>query len=266
MMRALKAELRKLKRARMLLWGALTVVVYTLSIVGMATTIMKPDMVERIGASGGAFTEAAAKGLYSATWENYLRWTPQGISGAWGLLLFGVLTAYLFGREYSEGTAKNMLTLPVRREWFVLAKMAVLAAWVLALTVLSTTLSVAAGTILDIDGFAWAHVWRCLSDSLTVSLLIYTTLPLVALLAVRGKGYLPPMLFTAIMMAIGMVVITTDAARWFPWSMPSVHVGATWLPIPPSDLVAGSWALAGGVFVAGLAILVIQVNAADNAQ
>ena len=47
------------------------------------------------------------------------------IVGLGGTLLLAFVVAYVFGREYSEGTAKIMLTLPVPRPWFVVAKLLV---------------------------------------------------------------------------------------------------------------------------------------------
>jgi ABC-2 type transport system permease protein len=266
MMRALRAELGKLKRARMPLWTVLVLVGYTLvmSVFGVALT--DPQVGAKLGASGGAFTQAAAQGLYRANWENYLRFNFQGIAGSWGLLVFGLIVAYVFGREYSEGTAKNMLTLPIRREWFALAKMSVVALWVLALTLLSVVLQVVSALLLDLPGFSWAIVRDCLGKSLLVSLLIFLTLPVVAVFSTLGKGYLPPMGFTITMMLMGTGLAMSKLAPWFPWNMPTAFVGASWLPIPMEKLQPGSWLVAAATFVLGMAVLLWRTNSADNAQ
>ena len=50
-------------------------------------------------------------------------------SASAGCCCSSFIVAYVFGREYAEGTAKNLLALPVGRHWFVLAKLVVAAVW-----------------------------------------------------------------------------------------------------------------------------------------
>ena len=71
---------------------------------------------------------------------NQLRTAVQGVSGSWGLLTFSFIAAYVFGREYKEGTEKNMLTVPIRREYSVIAKMIVVACWVFGLALFAFVL------------------------------------------------------------------------------------------------------------------------------
>jgi ABC-2 type transport system permease protein len=266
MMRAFKAELLKLKGARMHLWAALAVVGYGVISATLLPALKDPKMLARISAAGGSFGQAATGGLYKINWTNVLRTVPQGIAGSWGFLLFGVITAYLFGREYSEGTAKNMLTLPVRREYFVLAKMAILALWVLLLTLLSLAVAIVAGLFMNLGPLTWTLVWSSLGMSLQVSLLLYLTMSFVAWLAMLGKGYLPPMIFTAAMMTVGMLFVVRAWSRWLPWSMPVLLTGASWMPVPPAQLVPASWIVAVAVFVVRFALSLRQIDRADNTQ
>lgn len=265
MIRALKTEFLKLKRSRTLLWTALVVLAYAVTSTILANAFKDPEMVKNVGAVGGAFSEAAAAGLYQVTWANQLRGVAQGVAGSWGVLLFSFVTAYVFGREYKEDTQKNMLTVPLRREYFIAAKMVVVACWILALTLLSLALHAGGLVLCGVEGFAWKHVATALLDSLEVTLLIYLTLPVVAWITLVGRGYLRAMLFAFAMTMVGNGLATTDISRYFPWNMPILLVGASWMPIPPSSLVAASWAIAVGVFVVGLTLAVRQIDSADTA-
>lgn len=69
-----------------------------------------------------------------ANWSGYLTTITQMVGIVGGLLL-AVITAYVYGREYAEGTAKNMLALPVPRWWLVVAKLVLVALWWLVLVV-----------------------------------------------------------------------------------------------------------------------------------
>lgn len=265
MTRALAAEFLKLKRAKAPMWTALVVFVYTAIATVMLTGLREPSASARLAKAGGAFSKAAAAGLYEATWANFLRGIPQGIAGAWGVLVFGFVTAYLFAHEFKEGTAAAMLTAPIRREYFIVAKFVVLAVWILGLTLLSAVLMAGGIALVGLDGFAWAHVLGAVTDSLKVSALLFLTLPFIAWLAVRGRGYLQPMLVSIALVMAGNGLISTGLARWFPWDMPVLVAGASWMPIPPMSLVPGSWAVAVGVFAAGLVMLSLRIDRADVA-
>jgi ABC-2 type transport system permease protein len=248
MLRALKAEVLKLKRARVPMWTALAVCLMPL----LAVLTAK-------------LTDGE---LAHVTWEEFMRAGPEMIASAWGLLVFGLATAYVFGREFEDGTAKYMLTLPLRREYFVAAKMVVLAAWVLGLTILAVAVEAGYAAFLGLKGFAWGHIGTGLALSLEVSAVLYLTLPVVALLALLGKGYLPPMLFSALMMVSSMMLAIVGWARWFPWSMPTILAGMMFgLPdASRGHLGPESWVIAVGLFVAGSAAVLRYVDTADNAE
>jgi ABC-2 type transport system permease protein len=70
------------------------------------------------------------------------------------MLLLSFIVANAFGREYAEGTAKNLLALPVGRHWIVLAKFAVAATWWLVLVVAVLAEAFVVGLALGLPGFS----------------------------------------------------------------------------------------------------------------
>lgn len=247
MLRALKAEVVKLKRARVVLWTALALAPIP-AVVASWAKLIDPD-------------------LAHTTWDSFMHLAPQTMASWWGILLFGLAASYLFGREFTDGTAKNMLTLPIRRESFVLAKMLVLAVWVFGLAALSIALQAVYAAVLRLPGFAWEHIWASTGESMQVTLLIYLTLPVVAWLAMLEKGYLPPMLFSSLMAAAGLLPMPVGWGSWFPWSMPQAIVGSfIGLGLPKPTLVAGSWVVDATVFVVGMAAVIVYIDRADNTQ
>ena len=264
MMRALKAEFLKLKRSRMLLWSGVIVLVAAGLGLAVLPVLSDPKIQAEMAKSGGVFAQAVAAGMYRPSWTNYLHIGVQGMSGSWGILAFGLVTAYLFGREFKEGAAKTMLTLPIRREYIVAAKLIVLAVWVFALGLLSVLLTMGTTAILGVGGFTWAAVLTSVIETTTAITPLYLTLPFVGWMAVRGRGYLQPMLYSLGVMMVGNALAQTPASRWFPWNMPLHLVGASWYPVPPSPLVASSWAVAVGVFALGVAALMWQIDHADS--
>ena len=244
MLRALRAEMSKLRRSSTPLWTCLVVL-----------------LAPAITASTLSLTDA---GSARTDWGAFMRGGPQLMASWYGILLFGMAAAYLFGREYGEGTAKEMLTLPLRREYFFVAKMIVLAAWVLGLALLSLAAQAGYAAVLGLDGFSWAEAARCVTISLKVALLTYATLPWVALLAMVGRGYLAPMVYSALAAFFGVALAEAGWSRWFPWSMSLSVTGVTLFPaVPMPTLVFGSWALMALVFVMGAAATLWYGDRAD---
>lgn len=264
MMRALAAEFGKLKRSRMILWTALVIIGYTS--IGLATYPVLEDMIVEtqeahargeVTAENNVFVEAD---IVDINWETSVRFIAMGVSGAWGVLLLSLVAAYVFGRELREGTDIASATLPVRREAFVLAKLVVVAVWAIALALLAVAAQVAVDAIyLGWEGFRLSYVWGALVDTVYAMVPLYLTLPLVAWLSLRRKGYLLPMLFALVMFILASGLIGLDAAAYFPWSMPIVLTGVTWMPLT-GELTAASWAIALAVFAVGVSAVLRRVN------
>lgn len=267
MMRALKAELHKLKGSRTIVWTVVVVAGYAvLATVLNATLLRDPQVTAGIATAGGAFKQAVEQGFYVVNWRNQLRVAVQGVSGTYGILLLSFVAAYVFGREYKDGTDGVMLTAPIRREYFVLAKLAVVAVWAFALTLLSLGLYAIGLAVLGVPGFAWSHIRAALVDGLAVTALICCTLPLVAWITMVGRGYLRAMLFSFVAMMVGNGLAATDFSRYYPWNMPIHVAGASWMPVVSAKLTAVSWLIAAALFVVGTALTLHRLDTADDAS
>jgi ABC-2 type transport system permease protein len=264
MMRLLAAEFLKLRRSRMPLWSGLIVLVASALSLAVLPVLADPKTQATIAKSGGVFAQAVAAGAYAPSWAHYLRIGVQGMSGSWGILTFGLVTAYLFGREFKEGAAKNLLTLPIRREYVVLAKLIVLAVWVFGLGLLSVALTSLATAALGVGGFAWSAILASVGETTAAIAPLYLTLPFVAWFAVRGRGYLQPMLYSLGVMMVGNALVQTPVSPYFPWNMPLHMVGASWYPVSPSPVLPASWVVAVAVFALGVAALMWQIDHADS--
>jgi len=247
MLRSLAIEAAKLKREPMLLWTA-------------GTVLVAPAL-------SNVFASVQDQGLEAMSWPTFFGLGAMTMGTWYGILLFGLITATMFGREYLQGVAPSMLTSPVRREYFVLAKFVVLAAWVLVLSALSLVAQGLTATALGLDGFAWAEVWPVVADVLTVALLIFLTLPLVAFVAVATRGVFAPMLLSAAGFLAGMMGGIAGWGEWLPWAMPTA-VGGTFLGalLPRNAELSGvSWGISFALFGLGAAAVLVWVNHADSA-
>lgn len=263
MMRALVAEFAKLKHSRVVLWTGLSAVVYMGLDWALGSYVYSNGGMAKIEEAGGVFAQAVQTGLYERTWANGLATTPQMIAGGLALFLFAFVTAYMFGREYKEGTAWVAFTAPVRREYIVLSKLIVLGVWIFTLALLWLTVHVVDLAIMGFDGFAWRLVFETLGDTFLATFVLYVTMPVFACFAVWGRGYLWPMLAVLTLNGQGMGMLASDGSRYYPWNMPAHLFGASWYPISPSPLVTGSWVVLAAVCVLGIVGTMWRVNHAD---
>ena len=257
--RVLATELLKLRRSKVtwLTFAALSI--GPLAIALMMWIVREPGRAAQLGLLG---TKADLSGL-TATWPAYFSMLTLMV-GIGGMLLLSFIVAYIFGREYTEGTAKNLLALPVGRHWFVLAKLVVAAVWWALLVVAALAEGFVLGAALGLPGFSSSLALTAVHDALLAAAIAYLLVPVVAWIAMLGRGYLPPLGFALAMLALGNVFIHTGWAPWFPWSIVPLYIGAIGQPV--TTIASSSVVVVALTFLAGITATIAQLRWADNAQ
>ena len=255
----LGTEFLKLRRSKVT-W--LSLAALSLGPAGIALFMWIVRAPRRAAQLGLVGTNANLSGL-TATWSAYSS-TLTLIMGIGGMLMLPFIIAYVFGREYADGTAKNLLALPVGRHWFVLAKLGVTAAWWVALVVAVLAEALAIGLALALPGFSTELVLGGARDALLTAGIAYLLAPAVAWITTLGRGYLPPLGFALAMLALGNVFAKTGWAEWFPWSIVPLSIGM----VGQSDqaLPASSYVVVALTFLAGILATILQLRHADNTQ
>jgi ABC-2 type transport system permease protein len=221
--------------------------------------IKDPTRAAQFGLLG---TKANVSGI-EATWASYASFLTL-IVGLAGTLLLAFVAAFVFGREYGDGTAKVMLTLPVPRPWFVVAKLLVAAGWWLVIVLVVYVEAVAVALGLGLPGITWAAAGSLFVNLLLVAGISYLLAPTVALVTVWTRGYLAPVGFALGMLLLGNVVGHTGWAPWFPWSIVPILVGSVSAPV--DQLPVGSLIVLAGTFAAGIVATIWRLQTADNTQ
>jgi ABC-2 type transport system permease protein len=257
--RVLSTEFLKLRRSKVT-WGSLAgLSTGPLAIALFMWIVREPGRAAQLGLFG---TKANLSGL-SATWPSFLSVLTM-IVGVGGLLLLAFIVAYVFGREYAEGTAKNMLALPVGREWFVVAKLIVAAVWWLILVVVVLVEALVIGSVLGLPGFSVGLVASAVGNALLAAGIAYLLAPMVAWITILGRGYMPPLAFAIATLALGDVFTHTGWAPWFPYSIIPLLIGMVGKPV--TVLPLGSLAVVALTFAAGVTGAILQIRHADNTQ
>ena len=157
-------------------------------------------------------------------WPSFMGIITQGVAVG-GLLVFGFLTSWLFGREYADQTMKDLLALPVPRFQIMLAKFLVLAGLCLLLSVGILLEGLAIGTLLKLSswpGTGWPLILIRFFETAGLTLLL--SFP-AALLANIGRGYLSPLGYVILTLVFAQVIAAAGFGPYFPWAVPSLHSG-----------------------------------------
>lgn len=256
---ALWAETLKLRRSKVPLFTALGFSIVPL-VGGLFMVILKDPEAAR---SMGLISTKAQLTAGTAEWATLFNLLAQATSVG-GAILFSVFTAWVFGREFSDRTAKELLALPTPREAIIGAKFAVTAAWTLLLTLLCYLLGLMVGSLVQIPGWSATLFRSATLDILGSGALTILLLPFVAFFASAGKGYLPSIGWTILVVAVSQIAIVTGWGGWFPWAVPALFGGAVG---PRAEFLgAHSYAIVLLASLAGLAITFYWWRNADQTK
>lgn len=200
---------------------------------------------------------------FDATWPTSFSVLAL-VVGIGGMLVLSFIVAWVFGREYADATAKNMLALPVGRHIFVLAKLVVVAAWWAVLVAAVLAEAMAIGLLLDLPGLTADLAIGGVRNALLAAGVAFLLAPAGAWITTAGRGYMPPLAFALAMLALGNLFARTGWAVWFPWSIAPLLVGM--MAKPAASLPPGSYVVLTLTFLAGIAATVLQVRWGDDTQ
>lgn len=241
---ALWTERRKFFKSKVALFSAMGLSIAPL-VGGLFMVILKDPEAAR---SMGLISVKAQVALGTADWMALFNMLAQAVAIGGGMV-FAIVAIWVFGREFSDRTVKDLLALPTPREAIVAAKLVVIAIWCILLTLWVFALGLAVGALVDIPGWSAGLMWISFVDTAGASLLTIILLPFVALVASLGRGYLLPFGWTVLTIVLAQIAAFTGWGEYFPWAIPALFSGAAgpragWLG-PHSYLIMAAACLAG---------------------
>jgi len=234
-------EWRKAVRSRVPVWTALASLFMPAGVALLIFLARNPELTEKLGVVSAKADLVA----YSATdWASYLVLFGQIV--AMGAFFFFVLAiSWVFGREFADGTLKDMLAVPVPRASILLAKFVVVAAWAALITVLIAVFGLLVGLVLQLPGGSPQVILQGFRMTVvTACLAIAGVLPF-ALLASAGRGYLLPMGAAVLILISANLVVILGWGEYFPWAVPMLYAQGESALTPASYWIVFSTSLAG---------------------
>jgi ABC-2 type transport system permease protein len=176
-------------------------------------------------ASMGLISTKAQLTAGTADWGTLFNFLAQAVAVG-GMIIFSVITAWVFGREFSDRTVKELLSLPTSRGTIVGAKFIIVAVWTLTLTVINYGVGIWVGKQVAIPGWSAGLFQSASVDILGAGALTILLLPFVAFMASMGRGFMPAFGWIIFMVAISQISIVMGWGNLFPWSIPALFSGA----------------------------------------
>ena len=160
-----------------------------------------------------AFDETQSFSMLFSTVNMYM-------SALFAILLFSIIIAYLFGREYNEHTLKTMLTVPISRGKFLASKYIMFLIWILILTVVTSVTTLAFGFIAGLTGFTVQLFINSLAELLFSNILLFLTFSPFVFLSLFITNMGPAMIGGASLTLVNLLVEGQTWAPYVPWTCP----------------------------------------------
>jgi len=179
-----------------------------------------PDLARRVG----MISAKAQLTVGTADWPSYLGLLAQA-TAIGGFLVFSFIGSWVFGREYTDHTVKDLLALPTGRASIVCAKFIVMLVWSALLAVLILLIGLGLGTVIGLPPATSQVFWQSgVRMARTAGLTIALVTP-ITFFASAGRGYLPPLGIAFLAVILAQVVAATGWGAYFPWSVPALYAG-----------------------------------------
>ena len=182
-------------------------------------------------------------------WKSYLLLLMQGIAGV-GLIGIGFVASWVFGREFSEHTIKDILVIPVSRSIIVYSKFIVVVIWSVILSFAYFAFGLFIGLLIGLPDWSGEIFIQYVCKYLVTTTLILLLSTPVAFLASYSRGYLIPLGFVILTLLLANFIGMVGLGPYFPWAIPGLYgtPGAT----EDLQLHISSYIIITGTCLAGL--------------
>ena len=217
LMIAIQVEGLKIIKSKVL-WIVTAFFVFIPMMIGLLMLLVKyPEIASKMG----IISSTKAEMVGDADWPTMFKMMGQIIS-AGGFFGFGFVASWVFGREYSERTLKDLLALPISRTTIVLAKFVVISIGSLALSILMFATSIAVGKLVGLGELTSNIITIEFFRFEMAALLLIALCTPVAFFANAGRGYMLPLGSLIMLVIFAQFIGVVGLAPYFPWAIPAL--------------------------------------------
>lgn len=215
---AVGAEVLKIRKSKVF-WLMLGFFAFVPLMMGLLMFVQKyPQIAGKLGMIG---TKATMLRFGEANWVNFFTLLNQSIAAV-GLIGFGFITTWVFGREYSDHTIKDILALPISRTKIVISKFTAIFAWCVLVTCEYFIMGVLIGKVIHLSGFSVETVTQGIFKYSEISFLTILLCTPVACFASYGRGFLLPLGIVILTLLMANFTGLVGLGPYFPWAIPGI--------------------------------------------
>ncbi len=198
----LYCEFLKLKRSKMFLISVLGAMVAPIMVFAglIKAKISEPDKI--------------------ITYLDMLEQTNLYVLLLFGVIVYGVIAAFLFSREYTENTLKLVLTVPVSKGAFLITKLLMLFLWMMILTAVAWVSTLVLSIVGNAAEFNVNVIIQSLEEFFLGAFLLYFTMSPFVFLTLWHKNLVSPIIAAATVVLGNVALANQDLAVLFPWTSP----------------------------------------------
>jgi|WetSurSiteA1Bulk_404760.scaffolds.fasta_scaffold24980_2 ABC-type transport system involved in multi-copper enzyme maturation permease subunit len=180
---------------------------------------MYPGISARLGMIGD---KASMLRFGEPNWQNYFRLLIEGMAGV-GLVGIGFITSWVFGREFSDHTLKDIIALPVSRAYIVISKLILIVIWFALLSITYLLSGLLAGILIGLPGLSCEIIPKYVPTYLVTSLLSALLCTPVSFFASYSRGYIFPIGFVILTLILANFSGLVGLGPYFPWAIPGLY-------------------------------------------
>ncbi|MEC2343088.1 ABC transporter permease [Paenibacillus barengoltzii] len=133
---------------------------------------------------------------------------------------FSFTSAWVFGREYTDKTIKDLIVKPIPKSYSVLSKFIVITIWNILIALFTFALITVAGSFIGVNGGSGSSILQFFGTFMLTSVLIMAVSSISALIANITKGYLAPIGVIFVIIIASNAVVQLGLGPYFPWTIP----------------------------------------------
>lgn len=252
-----QAELMKLKRSWIFLI-TLGLFIFIPIVMSLLMYISQhPEISAKLGLVG-----AKAQLFSENNWNGFFEIILQMIA-ILGVIAFGFVTSWVFGRESMEKTLTDILALPISRSAIVISKFMVVFIWCMVLSITMFMASLAVGSWIGMPGWTSELFLTFTSQFFIAAALTILLSTAVGFIASISKGIIAPIGFVLFVLMLSQFIVIGGLGAYFPWAIPGVFAVSG--SVPGMELTLASYIILLITSIAGLFATLYWWRLADHA-
>lgn len=162
--------------------------------------------------------------MQDKTWEAFLNDTFFMYSTVIGLMGFGILSSWVFGREYQDQTFKDLLSLPISRTSLVCAKFLALELCFIGITALAIGVTFTLGSCFHLADFNLTLVGSIVKRIVIATSYNIGLCFLFPFIASMSRDILVPVSVSFGALITAVIFGSQPIGRYIPWSIPGIYL------------------------------------------